>query len=391
MGLPETVSPAGGNLQPSSSHKSPFLTDPLSSSASRPKLFQNNKKKAVIVLPKSTAPTSLGPSLGHQYVLGIFPLTSVYLEHSAQTELTEVALSKLQEEQYEVTLVEEPALPSVVALFSPQLIIQPTINTLDVNAYDLLFVRLLKVEANLTTQLYWRHASSRQNTTTYKMRTQELSHSEKLYRRYAFAPSLAFLLQKTLKQTLQNSFQASPKTQGSSTQTITFPLGDLPPLLLLPAPTLTFPIPPRFGELLASSYGFDNAFSQGQVIRLAQRGLKYGLSVPTLGIVETQQALPSIPQFLALPVYELSSAIAGLTLAPDENPQTLNLTIDFEFRELRPDQPTIRLRASRCTIEERRTSGVDGYWVRTFENTLARAIQGFMNNAEDLCSSRFLI
>ena len=97
---------------------------------------------AYILLPENFQRQSLHDSsrLGHQYIFGLIPVTSLYLTTSVDSLIVELLVKVLVAKGYEPVLVPAKA-RKLLASSSAALILEPRLEAGSVNAFDLLFLR----------------------------------------------------------------------------------------------------------------------------------------------------------------------------------------------------------------------------------------------------------
>ncbi len=318
-------------------------------------------------------------SLGHQYLFGMIPLTTVFLQHSANQLLGELAVELLEGQGLAVYTTSGTRLGEVLRVIEPESIVELKVSEARVNAFDAFFVRILKARAQVQATVLERKGNG-----TVPKRQLEQRGEKSEYRRYGHAPQLSHLLQSTLKSALERlvpGLQAkSERRFGESDSTPPTGTG----LVLLAPPEFERPPTVRAGEVLALSYGFESSppYTNGQMARMIQHGLARGLEAENVLVVSS--SVPTLPKLklarageMKPALWRLRALVQELTF-PDTEDETLRLTLKLHLDEIASGSKPQPLLSARCTVEEPRMSGVDGAWVATLEEAGTRMVSDFL-------------
>ncbi len=312
------------------------------------------------------------PTLGHQYLLGIIPFTSVYFEHSEYSFVTEILQDTLHDFGFRVALTTLSQGDSVAAQLRPALIIQPNVQKLRLNAYDLFFLRSLNTDGDVSMSLL------------FPDKTGELIENARLplridaskYTRLGLAPELSEFARSAIHSSLTRALSAyvsAPKFGRAHLKYLAASDTRIRKNLLILPPRVTLAEDAKFGELLASSYGFATArgFTSNQTSRLIQRGffkaaVTYGLGVTALSDGE----LNDFPNLHGASILESS-----IQIAHDEESDALRLDGLIRLRASRAEQPLV---AHSCSSQLPRVRGVDGSWIVTLEEASEKLLTAYL-------------
>ena len=237
-----------------------------------------------------------GTMLGCQYLFGLIPFTRVYLQHGIGHLLTESGIDQGIAAGRTVVVTDRNSAPAAAALLAPESSIQPEVESISLNAYDLLFFRYLK--ASGIVRFYFGSGGNLDHETV-----QLVDQSE--FRSFGHAPALARVLERGaadvtaagLKQVFElsnRSFRPEPNRSAAS--------GSRRIVLILP-PRIPEGIAASLGGFFGASYGYSGAvqFKAGQVERVIQLGLSAAASASGL-----------YPAAIVFPNYRSSYTAAAL-------------------------------------------------------------------------------
>lgn len=394
MGMPEKFSSG-------ESHLNPRLAKALSSLNNA---RQSKRQESTLIVVKDNDPYGINSTntltdwIGSQYLFAIFPLTRLYLQHSIDSAITEILIDQVLRKGMQAYITTTSGEQAAIAALSPNHIISTNIKNISLNAYDLLFVRLLSVSGEIIT-------NTTPNLTLRNSEGFSTQIEASTWKKSAYAPSLAYLLQTSLEQSLNTSLKdilnTYPTHKTNSVQSINEldidTLGQThsrqPSTIIIPPIKLQYAMNPEIQNTLTSSYGFSNIepLSQGNVRRLIQRGIEFGIrkhhksviaavgdelspseSLPTACQITSNQALwclePTIDELLAEKI--------------NLHTQGIQLTMSFVLYEVSQQRTQIIMK-QRCTTKLPLIKDVDGYWIVTLENAASIASEFFFARTLD--------
>jgi len=355
MGLPEPVASSAGSAGGPSSFSLPPLT------------FSSRLGKTgelVLLATKSFDDPKAGDSLGHQYLLGFFPLTRVFVEHGAERFVEEIFIEKLLNEGHRVAEVSVAQLGHMNLGVPVSAAILPSIEDLSVSAYDAIFFRIADVSA--TIQLTYL------STENFRpIRQESYSVNEFDYRRQAQAPVLSSMLRRGCGDAAESLLKHMISHRVTRLLSET-PLSgaENPPPLWIVLPTFAHPPAPTIGQYLSASYGFASVppFSASEILRIAQRGL-------------TEEALGEGLHFAALldSGSDLQTrSVLRTAVERLEIDESNFMILQMGFRE---EEDGILVRAKTCSLKSPQARGVDGAAVVTLEAAAGALLRAFRNLA----------
>jgi len=297
--------------------------------------------RAVVVTPRGQEADS---SVGYQFVLGLFPFTRVFLEHGPQTLLHELLIDQLQVSGFEV--YSNRSAPTQAEALKPELLIQPTIESFSLNAYDGLFFRLrsLAIEAKVPP-------------------LGAISLSKKEVAKSAHAPELARFAEERIQFELRALLERHRSPRARKRKELVHRL------LLLPPPELSF-ASEQLGSTLARSYGFASvrAYDNARIARIMQRGLEqaaHALKLEAYSINGySEEAIP--PGAWLLYAEVLKSEFLA---------ESLQLRIQFNLRE----RSGALIRASECEANTPFVTSGDGRTIKTLERAFSEITTAFLS------------
>jgi hypothetical protein len=317
-----------------------------------------------------------GPtSLGYQFVLGLFPISRLYLQHGTQSLLEELLLSSLLEQDFAPYTTSNIS-TSKLELIKPTSIIKPEITNVKVNAYDAIFFRILVIKGDILIQHY------------YKSRGQLYQHDFKkkfyssTFSKSGHAPYLALELEKEIRRTLNKIVDQISKQSPRSASVITTDdiRANLPvttsdtarPILLVGTPEVRVEPSPELRQLFSDSYGFRGLrpLSMQAVTRIMQRGALLGLADLEDHVVAYQGETVNI----ARPNNSIWYYRTELIDLIPTNKLDVNEGLELRFRaslsELNSSR-VFQLMSEKCKIRVLPHAKVDGYWVAGLEESIS--------------------
>ncbi len=390
MGLPEYFSPF---YQPKQGH----LANIISQTA-------HNNPVALIVFNGDKSYTSINSAttvkhLGSQYLLGIFPFTSLYLQHTLDSLLIEKTINNLKVLGYQSHVTHKKNVKYIASLLQPNLVISPTFKT-SINAYDLIFFRLLSLKGWLKVNFL----DANGNT----MHSETLPIHKHNYKRTGFAPLLAQLLESSLDKALEEILKQTkspyfPKTRLKKSiisarkinQSKSVRQNNSPNLLAILPTIISNKEAKLLTEKVHLSYGFNNTpmLSMGATSRLFQRGLEEAAkkhkitavsSHPPLG-TKINAAIPNIDNFWYLTSETTKVSILNRKNKNDYLKAEMTLTL-YQRNSHNKDRLISLKRCHSLTPVER---GVDGYWAVTIEKASLAMGESFFTSATSSTNSSY--
>lgn len=303
------------------------------------------------------------PSLGHQFLFGLFPITYLYLQHDSRSLLAELLVDTLQERGFTPLIVRDAT--DVVGAFTPDLLLHPRFSALSVNAYDAFFFRVISIQGEIEIEA---------GGETFR---RPLALRE--YRSHAHAPLLSSLLEQATRDALRALVKELPDRHSS--RGAAAPLARTP--LLLEEPSFAEPPSPAIGIDLAGSYGFDFTppFTFASVRRIVQRGVAQGGStagVPNAGL----RGEWSPKSARAGEWWRLRTSISELVLRSEEpasDAPAVKLAVEFRLLS----RGGHLLSAAHCVRNEPVAGAVDGALVVTVERAAATLAAAFLQGDSD--------
>ncbi len=375
VGLPEhfssgpTLGTAGGLNIAYDNHYSTGLRASLNSRLPR----------AVLISPGPAADDAFS-TIGHQYLFGLIPFTALYLQHGTESLLDELATDVLLENGYQVVAMPAASEGLLLSALAPAFVLDLKLSALRINGYDAFFFRML----DLTGILDVRIRSLSHGRIGREIRA---PFSESEYRKYAHAPLLANLLERTLRKHVTAAIAERP-----STRAIQFPPAgasqsvgpDNAPVFALLFPVFENPPPVGMGKFLADSYGYESVLplTNHALLRIIQRGMEHALS-------KAQQRFAAFrgggdQQTAAL---LLAAAVSGmsvidvqlLSIEAREGPQNaVALALRITSRSASASHEAV------CEVVEPQAEHVDGARIVTLERAAKHVLEAFQGIAENV-------
>ena len=351
VGLPEYFCEVG-SASPAASALQPFRGR-LQSALER-------SSPIAVVVTSSDNDDVKASSVGHQFLLGIFPFTRVFAQHGVSTFAEELAGRVLAERGYRVLFVPRETLGQTLFEVPVNLIVAPR-PEVRVNAFDLLVVRLADVSGEVACDFY-------SPSSLGMMRTGKSAVEENEYRRQAQAPVLADLLSRSLRSGIENCLRQAPSLREARLDTARAEVAtDTPTPIWIYAPEFSRPPAPTVGELVAGSYGYDSVppFSYATLLRLIQKG----------AAAELKRASEPAVAMLSREVVRPPSR--ALRIMSDCLELTEKGSIKSCFRISEESSGSVT-HTGRCEVEMPVPSGVDSALAVGLERSASEAIAAFM-------------
>ena len=372
MGLPEYF--AGDHRQGAAEAPSAGL-EPKSAEDQSPVEPYCRSKPLIIVVP-DLPPADGERTLGTQFLLGVIPFTRLYLEHGAESQLLETVIEAAQANSCMPLIVQESSLHAARALFDSTIVVRPRVQNLSINAYDLIFSRLMSVSAEITLGCCSDHGNGENGLPPWC--GEKVSAQKKIT--YALGPQLAAFLRESLAGAADRVLKQAINHAASGTEPEAACMsgaGSSKPVVVVELPSFAEPLPPALGAVIAGSYGFRKfpAYGQESVRRIIQRGLERGLANHRLAAIFLVS--PEIEYPASARVMRLASRV-DLFLVPGKIEQGgLQLAIEFSLIGHSEEQGSV-VRRGRYQIEEKAGMHEDGYWVKALEKAAAQLVDSFV-------------
>lgn len=152
------------------------------------------KKQTVVIVQNPEQEEE--KSLGHQYLFGIIPFTSIYLKESADILVTKVLEDLLTSFGYNTIISNSSDLETVIKNQEVKFFIQGKIKNLSVSGFDVLFFRYLSVAGNVDFKAFKNIKSYQDNQPSYQ---QQYPLNKSIYKLTAHLSELNLLLEKSLR------------------------------------------------------------------------------------------------------------------------------------------------------------------------------------------------
>jgi len=325
-------------------------------------------------------------SLGNQFLLGIFPLTWLYLQHSAEAMLLENILSLLQENGAETYITNADNFSAVSSSINPQLTLRAKTADLSVNAYDAVFFRILRINGEL--QLA---ASQNPNQRPEDFLLTTLSISTTKYSTGGHAPTLSLLLENSLRAAakkaitpLLNVKLSSPNNASATRQLTANPILFIEPPKFASTEFSTAPTKQiaSIGMQLAQSYGFSSSdnFSPGAILRVIQRGLAAAGSSAELITVTSSVLNPNVSQNSWI----LKSTVKKLELLDLESPRKVLITSALTMNQTQSSSNGYQQLSAHCEYAQE-LEDLDGDWVVALEQAAYKTALAFLDGDNTTC------
>ena len=371
VGLPEFVS-SGGLTDSGVGFSEPYRNGSGAGQGGyRARLLAAVQRRAPLValeLPNGSLAARTNPTgLGHQFLLGFIPFTSVYLQHDPNSLLIETVVEQLLRDGFRVALYPEGSGRVAGRRLPDAILTRLRFSELRVNAFDLLILRSADIDGSVQIDF----SSPFNPDEPVKRLVAPVEVNE--FRRLAHAPALAALLERstfTAMEGLGGKLPSARQLRWSDAPNggLGGEVGDAPLLILSPR----FVLPPAAaaGTSLAQSYGYQSrpAFSNTALLRIVQRGLEQGA-------IESEKAFISFPHQLDLG----SGAPSGTDLALQTAVTKLEATDDVVKLGLK--LTLVPGHSEECLWEIEAVSEMDGGLVVAVERAAAAAVKKLFGGA----------
>lgn len=308
--------------------------------------------------------------LGHQFILGIIPMTSLFLQHGAECLAEDAALQYFAEQGLTTAVVSADGLPAWSARVHPESMLQIALKDFSANAYDLIVVRRLVVSGTLNGVQYdragGRAAEIRVPVSASEFAIQGQASQVAQNMRKAVHDAMAVLAARLPPRSIR-AVHTRTRAEDQARDRAAMVLVIAPPVL---QPTGSL------GALLAQSYGVPGmaAYSPGAVGRVFQRGLQSGLPAASAGSIFGEAFSPADG-------WRLDSSVERLAAVTDPYPpadadrERWGAFADVTFILRQGSAP---IRRAKCEAFAPVESRLDGAWVIAVERAAQAASREFM-------------
>lgn len=306
-------------------------------------------------------------SLGHQYVLGIIPLTYLYFQHGADTFVLELLLETARDMGLSVTVGARSEADRIRKHHPGAPVIELLPISASVTAYDVVFFRIVSmgIEGGIVLPGGGGAIPLAAQTTEYLAS--------------AHAPRLALMFERLARSLLIEQLRRLPLSSRRS-HGADPPPSDIPRLLRIADPSFKKGAFDEQGGMIAAGYGFASVtpFGAGAVRRLVQRGFHAGATAGSLLPVSVRQGEESLrasecPEGSVL----LGSEIERLTL----DDERLGLEILLRAERCRTGL-YVPLTRARCEVSLPLNTRVDGAAAVTVETAARLLAERFLRGRE---------
>ena len=325
-------------------------------------------------------------TLGHQYLLTIFPFTRVYLQHSSESLMLESLQSVLLDAGYSPYIVDDRGAGLAAQLLKPILILKPSLEGLRANAYDLFFLRRISLDGEVGIEVLGPKTEYFPSQLAPRRKEIETIDTGD-FKVSGHAPILAEVaansVQEAFKKILNRvTAHSSPHTmtpaKASRFSGVRNSQGELEShkLLIINPPSFSTTPSPELGVDLAGSYGFSSIpeFPHGKILRVIQRGLEAGsVFLETSLISAAIEVLPKKNIKSSQLVWLLDSEISSLKSIGNE----AQANFHFSLRDLSSDK---LLTEANCVFRQPLNNHVDGARIVTLEELSSSAVKAFFQN-----------
>lgn len=311
------------------------------------------------------ARATIEETLGHQYLLGIFPFTYLFQQHGGETFAQELILTTARDLGVDAIVASTQDRDELIRRLAPGASVVLSKPRLAVTAYDLIFVRMALTSAEIPLGI--RSRFGEREIVVRKEQTRYLSQAQ--------APRLAADLSALVRPGLAAAL-SSIRLDGRRSE----PSPDEKDerfLVLIADPRFAIPPPVGIGKSIATSYGFDYVppFTYGSLRRLVQRGLHASagtgrflaasLRFDHRGLLD--EPCPPRSLIVTSDIDELASRLGRI-----------HLGLTLRARVCRSSRFET-LSAARCRVEREEVAGVDGALAVTLETAARDAGEAFLS------------
>ncbi|MBL7662578.1 hypothetical protein JNK13_07490 [bacterium] len=341
--------------------------------ASHQQILNSSAATTLIVIPEAKS-----GSLGNQYVFGLVPLTRVYFEQGIERYLHEISVQTVERLRGPSVEVYQQDIPALAKLYRPEQVLKLELLRPTVNAYDLLFTRLVSLSGTLRCSVL-NYKGNVLYSATYELGLKRLkSTGNALVLSSLLKSELQRLLVKFLEESI--SFKSQSQLQTTSTRGV----------LLVNQPKLEARLDAELLQAFAQSYGFNNMgpLPQEALVRIAEQGAlraarEVGLQVGRADIMpsmHTQSGDQSLPANFMTAV----TKIEQLELVGTE----LQLKLQLELIDLSGGiNQQNQVGKWDCVLREQQDSSKDGALVVALENASNKAWRSALLGPQNLESA----
>lgn len=328
-------------------------------------------------------------TLGHQYVFGFIPLTSLFLPRGPERAAVEIAAELFTERGFSVLLAPEDSVAALEASFGFPPVCRVSLSSPRVNAYDLFLFRSLDVSGDLKMLI---------NTRGEPDESFSVNLNETDYRKFAYGPTVGYRFHKTVRAGIENALSQwqtkrsffGPRRRGFAAARLraqsapmilddaTSVVAEIDPQLITELrPKVAGEIPALLGQQLADSYGYPNAlpYSIESLERVLQSGFRKGFPEQSRGVeawtYREHQLLGAIDIPAGSSIWLMKSTVQilgdtneDLRLVIDD---LLRLTVTVQVEEVSEHSRAI-LFSRTCDVEAEVDFSLEGGLIEAFSN-----------------------
>lgn len=312
----------------------------------------------------------VGATLGHQYVLGIIPVTSLFYPYGEQALATEVTLRGLSQQGYVPIVAKDASVVSISSVLHPAGISRTTLEDSSLNVYDAFFFRWLSAATALKVEAL---TVDRQRTSV--SRTIPRAVHEHEFRKFGPAPLLSILFERGIQQAVAESIPAIRRRKYPRVST-----GQMPTFVMMPELRLPQPAVRKLLDLVANAYGYSVSFTAGQLSRILQRGFVQGIRSDNVAATMLTQSV-SMLALLRAPALLLNASILEVTpMVPtgwaDEG--RVRVLASVKLQRAMPRGSVQTLFSADCTTEVPWDIDAEAGFVRSLEQATKQISTAFM-------------
>lgn len=328
------------------------------------------QKALVLVDPGKLYAPEKQKSYGSQFILAAFPLTYLYYPHGETSAAIEIILDRLRYFGFEPVVVPKKHFLTAQEIVQADLIIEPELNDLKLNAYDLIFYRKLSVKSSLQLKYY-------KSAKIFYQNNFDFSNSK--YRANASAKGLAYYFERTLIENFDREFKNDLDRDivlSARAKKVNFAKSNSGKLFIVQAAKLERinfqSIEPQlrasYGDLSLPNYNFP------QFQRIFQRGFEKSLA---------DNAFISLAEVKFLEASQINSS-AWLVSA-----EFSSITIEEEQLKIQAKLGLSNKQGARnnfhCSYSSEIETSREGYLVFALEDAASRILSSIVNNTGEIC------
>lgn len=307
---------------------------------------------------------------GSQFVLAAFPLTYLYYPHGKSSATLEIILDRLRYFGFEPIIVPKQQWLAAQEVIQADLVIEPELEYLKINAFDFLFYRKLSVKSSLLLKYYKSPKFFYQNSFDF---------SDSKYRANASAKALAYYFERTMREAFDREFKKDLDKNivlSARAKKINFPQTKTEHFFVIQAASLNKADFDLIEQELRDSYGQEGlpTYDFPQFQRIIQRGFEKSLaSNRFISLAEAE--------FLDLSKVSKSSWFVSavfnkISLVQDQ------LQIQAK---LRLENNLGAKNDFTCSYESSIQSDKAGYLVFAFEEAASKILSSVIENTGEIC------